>query len=72
MSGYNQGQWIRLPANVGFDKDFNPRPTHTNDGYLDYYVGVHDWALAVDNYNNADGTRKRKLQFLQFIELLSC
>ena len=57
MTGWNQGSWIRLPANVGFDKDFYPRPNHTDDNYLDYYVGV-----AADNDNNADGTHNTALQ----------
>ena len=56
MSGWNQGSWIRLPSNVGFDKDFYPRPAHTNDNYLDYYIGVYNGAVAADNDNNADGT----------------
>jgi hypothetical protein len=47
-----------LPANVGFDKDFYPRPNNTNDNYLDYYIGVYNGAVAadIDNSKYADGT----------------
>ncbi|MGA9150551.1 MAG: hypothetical protein WBZ36_08235 [Candidatus Nitrosopolaris sp.] len=45
MDGWNQGQSIRLPANVGFDKDF----------YLDYYVGDYNGAVAADKDDNAGG-----------------
>jgi len=55
MSGWNQGQWIRLPTNVGFDKDFYPRPNQTNDNYLDYYVGDYNGAVAADRDDNAGG-----------------
>ena len=56
MTGWNQSQWIRLPANVGFAKDFYPRPAHTDDNNLDYYVGVYNGAVAAANDNNTNGT----------------
>lgn len=56
MSGWNQASWNRLPSNVGFNKDFYPRPDHTNDNYLDYYVGDYNGAVAADGDNNDNGT----------------
>ena len=54
LQGWQQGNATR--ADVRFDKNFEPFPTHTDDNYKNYYIGVHDGAVAADNDNNADGT----------------